>query len=80
MHGFAISVEAGDQQTPVAELTAHLLCGETTTALSGAELVAGSGWIGLNSHPHPTGTIVYGGQAIPDWLDGALFRMSNGRD
>jgi len=40
--------------------------------LSGAELVVGPGWIGLRSHPHPSGSITLGGQGLPGWLDAGL--------
>ena len=33
---------------------------------SGAELVAGAGWFGLRSHPRPSGSISFGGPAVPD--------------
>ncbi|MEO7428410.1 MAG: oxidoreductase, partial [Acidimicrobiales bacterium] len=71
---FAVSIEtpdAGDAHS-VAGLAAHLLCSPDTPALSGAELVTGSGWFGLRSHPRPSASITYGGPAIPDWLDGTL--------
>lgn len=71
---FAVSVEtpdAGDTQA-VADLVAHLLCSPDTPALSGAELVAGVGWFGLRSHPHPSGSITFGGPTIPKWLDDTL--------
>jgi hypothetical protein len=40
--------------------------------LAGAELVIGTGWIGLRAHPRPIGTVVYGGPEIPGWMDDAL--------
>jgi hypothetical protein len=68
---FAVSVEApGDEL--VAELVAHLLCSPESAALSGAELVAGEGWVGLRSHPHPIGSVNLGGTAVPPWLDEVL--------
>ncbi len=66
----AVSVEAGD--APVAEFAAQLLCGDDAAALSGAELVAGSGWVGLRSHPRPSASIVLGGTTIPSWFDDVL--------
>jgi hypothetical protein len=45
---------------------------ESSAGLAGAELVVGTGWIGLRAHPRPIGTVVYGGPAIPGWVDGAL--------
>jgi hypothetical protein len=67
-------MEAG-MGRPTAELVAHLVCSAEATALAGAELVAGSGWFGLRSHPRPGGSITFGGPAIPDWFDGTLRRI-----
>ncbi len=61
-----------------AELTAHLVCGPDTAALSGAELMVSAGWLGLRSHPNPRGSITFGGPSIPDWLDTALRRLAEG--
>jgi NAD(P)-dependent dehydrogenase (short-subunit alcohol dehydrogenase family) len=74
---FAISVETTQASAlhPVAEFAAYLACGADTSVLSGAELVAESQWLGLRSHPNPSGTISFGGPAVPDWLDGALSAM-----
>jgi len=71
---FAASVEASEEVAaqPAGELVAHLLGSPEATALAGAELVVGDGWIGLRSHPRPIGSIAYGGPAVPDWLDGTL--------
>ena len=33
-------------------------------------------WFGLRSHPHPIGTVTYGGPDIPGWLDHALREMA----
>ena len=57
---------------PAGELVAHLLGHPEATALAGAELVVGDGWLGLRSHPRPIGSVTYGGPALPDWLDGTL--------
>jgi NAD(P)-dependent dehydrogenase (short-subunit alcohol dehydrogenase family) len=67
---FALSVEADGQ--PVDEIAAHLVCSPGALDLSGAELVAGPGWCGLRGHPHPNGTIAFGGPALPAWFDSAL--------
>jgi NAD(P)-dependent dehydrogenase (short-subunit alcohol dehydrogenase family) len=67
---YAVSVEAEGQ--PVDEIATHLACSPTALNLSGAELVAGPGWFGLRGHPHPSGTIAFGGPALPEWFDGAL--------
>jgi hypothetical protein len=69
---FAVGHEAGDDVTGVSELAAHLLCAPEATALSGAELVAGSGWVGLRSHPRAAGSITLGEAGIPEWFDTAL--------
>lgn len=68
----AISVEADGENGAVGELVAHLLCTTHATELSGAELAVGSGWLGLRRHPRPEGTIVFGGPAVPGWVDTAL--------
>lgn len=69
-----VSVEAPSPtgSHAVAELAAHLVCSPDAPSLSGAELVAGSRWFGLRSHPRPGGSIAYGGPAVPPWLDDAL--------
>jgi NAD(P)-dependent dehydrogenase (short-subunit alcohol dehydrogenase family) len=71
---FSISIETpwADGASPTTELVAHLVTNADAAELSGAELVVGSGWIGLRSHPRPTGSISYGGPDLPDWLDQAL--------
>ena len=71
---FAASIEASEAAAgqPVGELVAHLLGHPEATALAGAELVVGAGWLGLRSHPRPIGSITYGGPAVPDWLDATL--------
>jgi hypothetical protein len=75
---YSISVESAEasERRPVAELVAHLLGGGE--ALVGAELVAGSGWLGLRSHPAPAGSISFGGPPVPDWLDGVLRQVISG--
>jgi enoyl-[acyl-carrier-protein] reductase (NADH) len=66
-------VSAAEQS---AELVGHLLGDpESSAALAGAELVVGTGWIGLRAHPRPIGTVVYGGPEIPGWMDGALHEI-----
>jgi hypothetical protein len=71
---FGAGVEAPPEvaATPAAELAAHLVQDPDAAALAGAELVIGPGWIGLRSHPRPVGSVVYGGPAVPDWLDATL--------
>lgn len=77
---FPISVETADEseRRPIATLIAHLVCASDTAPLSGAELVAGTGWFGLRSHPRPAGTISFGGPAVPTWVNGALRHMVTG--
>jgi NAD(P)-dependent dehydrogenase (short-subunit alcohol dehydrogenase family) len=53
-------------------LVVHLLDHSEATALAGAELVVGDGWLGLRSHPRPIGSITFGGPTLPDWLDATL--------
>ena len=75
---FSVGLEADGDETrrTASELVAHLLCTPDTGALAGAELVVGAGWVGLRSHPRPIGTVVYGGPAVPPWLDSALREMA----
>jgi NAD(P)-dependent dehydrogenase (short-subunit alcohol dehydrogenase family) len=68
---FAVSDE-GDDAAGVSELAAHLVCAPDAATLAGAELVAGSGWVGLRSHPRPAGSITLGGTDLPDWFDTTL--------
>jgi hypothetical protein len=71
---FPVSVESSDPAdvTAAAELAAHLVAGPDAPDLSGAELVAGAGWIGVRSHPRAATSITYGGPTVPAWLDGPL--------
>ncbi len=71
---FAAGIEAPEEVAarPAAELVGHLLSHPEATALAGAELVVGDGWLGLRSHPRAIGSISFGGPALPDWLDGTL--------
>jgi NAD(P)-dependent dehydrogenase (short-subunit alcohol dehydrogenase family) len=71
----AVGIESAsaDAAEAAGELVGHLLGHlESSAGLAGAELVVGPGWIGLRAHPRPSGTVVYGGPAIPAWVDGAL--------
>ena len=78
---FALSVETSWEAVPsFGEIVAHLLCTDDTSALSGAELAVGPGWFGLRSHPHPTGSIVFGGPELPDWFDDALAGIAGEED
>ncbi len=71
---FAASIETseGVAYQPAGELVAHLLGHPEASALAGAELVIGAGWLGLRSHPRPIGSIIYGGPGLPNWLDATL--------
>jgi hypothetical protein len=60
----------------VAEAAVHLVGSAGASALSGAELVVEGDWFGLRSHPHPVGTVTYGGPDVPGWLDRALREMA----
>jgi hypothetical protein len=77
---FAISVETKEssEQRSFADLVAYLAGSADSSALSGAELVVASGWIGLRSHPSPAATISFGGPAVPDWVDGTLRTIVTG--
>ena len=71
---FAVSVEA---ERPIdlaaaGELAAHLLCHEGARDLSGAELVVGTGWLGVRSHPQPSASVTLGAAAVPEWFDRVL--------
>jgi NAD(P)-dependent dehydrogenase (short-subunit alcohol dehydrogenase family) len=70
----AVSIETSEEEAgqPVGALVADLFGRPEATALAGAELVIGAGWLGLRSHPRSIGTITYGGPAVPEWLDGTL--------
>lgn len=74
---FAASIEAPESEAggPTAELVTHLLTHPEAGALAGAELAVGRGWIGLRRHPRATGTVAYGGPAVPSWLDATLREM-----
>ncbi len=71
---FSVSIETsgpGDDAI-VGELAAHLLCSPEAPGLSGAELVVGTGSIGLRSHPYVHTGLTIGNGAVPAWLDGTL--------
>jgi NAD(P)-dependent dehydrogenase (short-subunit alcohol dehydrogenase family) len=74
---FAIGVEAPEEKTArsVAELVVYVLSNTAAAPLGGAELVVADGWLGLRSHPYPNGSVIYGGPAVPDWIDTALQEM-----
>jgi hypothetical protein len=74
VNAFAVSLEASEEDAgaAAAELVVHLLANSDAGGLAGAELVVDSDWLGLRSHPRPTGSVVYGGPAVPPWLDRTL--------
>jgi NAD(P)-dependent dehydrogenase (short-subunit alcohol dehydrogenase family) len=74
---FALSVEA--HGAPVGEIVAHLVSDPDAGSLSGAELVVGPDWFGLRSHPHPAGSMSFGGPEVPGWVDDALREMVGAR-
>ena len=76
----ALSIETSGPSAgrPIGEIVAHLACDADAGALSGAELAVGPDWFGLRSHPHPAGSISFGGPAVPAWVDGALREMVDG--
>ncbi|HXW32284.1 MAG TPA: SDR family NAD(P)-dependent oxidoreductase [Acidimicrobiales bacterium] len=79
---FAAGIEASqDTAAPlVGQLVAYLLCDPGAGALVGAELVVGGGWLGLRSHPHPAGTLSYGGAGLPGWFDAVLGELVGSAD
>jgi hypothetical protein len=66
---FALSAES---DVLPAEFAAHLVCSPEAADLAGAELVSGTGWFGLRSHPRPIGSISFGGPELPPWFDDTL--------
>jgi NAD(P)-dependent dehydrogenase (short-subunit alcohol dehydrogenase family) len=77
---FAIGVEASGAGSTVGAVVAHLVADVDAGALSGAELAVGADWFGLRSHPHPAGSISFGGPTVPAWVDGALREMVGARE
>jgi hypothetical protein len=79
---FGASIEASEAAAgqPVGQLVAHLLGHPEASALAGAELVIGAGWLGLRSHPRPIGSITYGGPAVPEWLGPTLLEVVSAND
>ncbi|HEV2369184.1 MAG TPA: SDR family NAD(P)-dependent oxidoreductase [Acidimicrobiales bacterium] len=75
---FSVSVETTEREAaePAGALVSHLLGHEDAAALAGAELAVGAGWLGLRGHPQPAGSVIYGGPAVPAWLDVTLREMA----
>ncbi len=72
---FSVALEPEASVRDAGELAAHLLTAPDAAALSGAELAAGAGWIGVRSHPRPSGSVLLGGAELPAWLDDVLARI-----
>jgi NAD(P)-dependent dehydrogenase (short-subunit alcohol dehydrogenase family) len=77
---FVAGIETSREEDELAagELVALLLADPGAAPLAGAELVVGTGWVGLRSHPRPIGTVTYGGPAVPAWLDETLRDIVGG--
>jgi hypothetical protein len=77
---FVVAVETAEQaaRASAAAVAAYAVSSADASSLSGSELVASAEWFGLRAHPHPAGTISFGGPAVPDWLDAALRSMVAG--
>jgi hypothetical protein len=71
---FGVSIEAPEEIAgeSAGALVCQLLSNPDAAALAGAELAVSGGWIGLRSHPRVVGSVLYGGPAVPSWLDVAL--------
>ena len=70
---FSIALEGADNdRSALGDLAARLICAGDVATLVGAELVVGSGWLGLRSHPAPATTVSFGGPAVPAWVDATL--------
>ena len=78
---FSVSLEADEEQAGqvASELVSHVLADPDGTGLAGAELVVDADWLGVRSHPRPTGSVVYGGPEIPAWLDRTLRDIAGSR-
>lgn len=72
---FSIALETADLAPAAACLVAACAVNPAARELSGAELVAGDGWLGLRSHPRPAGALVFGGPGLPDWFDDVVAEM-----
>ncbi|MCH7790225.1 MAG: hypothetical protein IH940_12425, partial [Acidobacteria bacterium] len=78
---FTASIEtlnAGSARS-IGEFAAHLLCSPETPPLSGAELVASAGFVGLRSHPRVGTSVIFDGSAVPAWLDDTLESIVGAR-
>jgi NAD(P)-dependent dehydrogenase (short-subunit alcohol dehydrogenase family) len=71
---FSVSLETSQpaDDRPFAQIVSHLIRAEGALVLAGAELVTGSGWMGLRSHPGPVASASCWGTEIPPWMDGFL--------
>jgi hypothetical protein len=71
----AIAIETDEIGEDVCALVGMLIHDDRARALSGAELVAGRGWLGLRCHPCPVGSVVFGEPRVPEWFDTVLAEM-----
>lgn len=71
----AVSLETDRVGPDVCALVGALVNNDTARALSGAELVAGPGWLGLRCHPAPAGSVVFAEPLVPAWFDSVLAEM-----
>ena len=77
---FAVAVESAAPADLAAagELTAHLLASGDASALSGAELAVGPGWLGLRSHPRVGASLSFHDHTVAPWLDDVLADLAGG--
>ena len=68
---FAVSDE-GASPDDLGAFAVWLLRQGDAANVSGAELVAGPGWIGIRSHPRASTSIVMGSADVPEWFNAAL--------
>ena len=75
---FAVAVEtAAPEDLPaVGELAAHLVGSPEASALAGAELVVGPGWLGLRSHPRVAASMSFHDHTVAPWLDDVLADLA----
>jgi NAD(P)-dependent dehydrogenase (short-subunit alcohol dehydrogenase family) len=74
IEAFSITVESmrDTDVSAAGHLAARLAGADDAAVLAGAELVVGTGWIGVRSHPEPAATLSFGGPDIPPFVDEAL--------
>lgn len=72
---FTIAIEDPSNLETAVSLALSCAFNLNVTELSGAELAVGKGWLGLRSHPSPTGSLVFGGPDLPQWFGEVLEAM-----